>query len=137
MFGSSPSQDSIPDVTSSATNTTPTEIPSTVVPSFPNDPPLPRRNPPRDHQPPARHRSCLITCYSPELVPFLVVIHFLQEPKSNSETIKYPEWKQGMDELRVFHHTHTCDFVPLPYGDKPVSCKWIYKIKTQSDGSIE
>jgi len=25
----------------------------------------------------------------------------------------------------------------LPFGAKPVSCKWIYKIKTWSNGSVE
>jgi len=34
-----------------------------------------------------------MTCYSPEFVSFFVAIYSLQEPKSYSEAIKYPEWQ--------------------------------------------
>ncbi|KAK8933572.1 hypothetical protein KSP39_PZI015652 [Platanthera zijinensis] len=40
-------------------------------------------------------------------------------------------------ELQAFHRTHTWDLVPCPPGVTPVSCKWIFKIKTRPDGSIE
>ena len=33
--------------------------------------------------------------------------------------------------------THTWDLVDLPLGKTPIDCKWIYKVKTHSDGSIE
>jgi len=80
----------------------------------------------------------MTTCYFPEFVSFLPVIHFLQEPKSYSEVIEYPEWKQIMnEELQAFQHSHTWDLVPLPFGVKPVSCKWIYNIKTQFDGPVK
>ena len=65
-------------------------------------------------------------------------MHSLHEPKSYSKAIKYPEWQYVMDkELRAFHHTYSWDLVPLPSNAKPVSCKWIYKIKTQSDEFVE
>lgn len=41
------------------------------------------------------------------------------------------------EELEAFHRTQTWDLVPCPPGISPISCKWIYKIKTRSDGSIE
>ena len=41
------------------------------------------------------------------------------------------------EELATFQHTHTWDLVPLPPGAKSVSYKWIYEIKTKSDGSVE
>lgn len=31
---------------------------------------------------------------------------------------------------------HTWDIVPLPPGKKAIPCKWVYKIKQKSDGSI-
>ena len=33
--------------------------------------------------------------------------------------------------------THTWDLVDLPHGKSAIGCKWVYKIKTKSDGSIE
>jgi hypothetical protein len=33
--------------------------------------------------------------------------------------------------------THTWDLVDLPHGKSVIGCKWVYKIKTKSDGSIE
>jgi len=41
------------------------------------------------------------------------------------------------EKLTVFQRTHTWDLILLPPGANPVSCKWIYIIKTKSDGSVE
>ena len=41
------------------------------------------------------------------------------------------------EELDALSKNHTWDFVNLPPGKSVVGCKWIYKIKTRSDGSIE
>jgi hypothetical protein len=41
------------------------------------------------------------------------------------------------DELSTLHKTYTWDLVPLPLGKSVVGCRWMYKIKTNSDGSIE
>ena len=41
------------------------------------------------------------------------------------------------EELWAFNHTDTRDVVPLPSGVKSLSCKWIYKMKTRSNGSVE
>ncbi|KAL6325062.1 hypothetical protein AAG906_022270 [Vitis piasezkii] len=40
-------------------------------------------------------------------------------------------------ELDALTKNHTWDLVPLPPGQSVVGCKWIYKIKTRSDGSVE
>ena len=42
--------------------------------------------------------------------------------------------ERGADALSK---NHTWDLVTLPPGKSVVGCKWIYKIKTRSDGSIE
>ena len=41
------------------------------------------------------------------------------------------------EELDALSKNHTWDLVTLPPGKSMVGCKWIYKIKTHSDGSIE
>jgi hypothetical protein len=41
------------------------------------------------------------------------------------------------EELSTLHKTYTWDLVPLSLGKSVVGCRWMYKIKTNSDGSIE
>ena len=41
------------------------------------------------------------------------------------------------EELDALTKNHTWDLVTLPPRKSMVGCKWIYKIKTRSDGSIE
>ena len=41
------------------------------------------------------------------------------------------------EELDTLFKNHTWDLVTLPPGKSVVGCKWIYKIKTHSNGSIE
>ena len=41
------------------------------------------------------------------------------------------------EELDALTKNHIWDLVTLPLGQSVVGCKWIYKIKTRSDGSIE
>ena len=42
-----------------------------------------------------------------------------------------------IEELQALEKTHTWDLVDLPRGKSAISCKWVYKIKTKSDGTIE
>lgn len=42
-----------------------------------------------------------------------------------------------IDELQALDETHTWDLVDLPLNKKAMGCKWVYKIKTRSDGSVE
>ncbi|KAJ7961922.1 Retrovirus-related Pol polyprotein from transposon TNT 1-94 [Quillaja saponaria] len=46
--------------------------------------------------------------------------------------------RQAMNgELQALEKTHTWDLVDLLSGKTPIGCKWVYKIKTRSDSSIE
>jgi hypothetical protein len=40
-------------------------------------------------------------------------------------------------KLSALHKTYSWDLVPLPPNKSIVSCRWVYKIKTNFDGSIE
>ena len=62
----------------------------------------------------------------------------LHEPHTYREASTNPLWQIVMKkELDVLSKNHTWDLVTLPPGKSVVGCKWIYKIKTRSDGSIE
>jgi len=41
------------------------------------------------------------------------------------------------DELQALENTHTWDLVDLSKGKHAMGCKWVYKIKTHSDGFID
>ena len=40
-------------------------------------------------------------------------------------------------ELEALECTSTWELVPLPPGAVPITCKWVFKVKTRSDGSVE
>ena len=62
----------------------------------------------------------------------------LHEPHTYREASIDPLWQIAMkEELDALSKKHTWDLVNLPPEKSVVSCKWIYKIKTRSDGSIE
>jgi hypothetical protein len=62
----------------------------------------------------------------------------IHEPHSFCEASTDLLWQKAMsEELSALSKTHTWDLVGLPPGKTAVGCKWVYKIKTKSDGSIE
>ena len=62
----------------------------------------------------------------------------IQEPQTFHEASSNPLWKQAMkEELDALHKTGTWDLVDLLSGKSVIGCKWVYKIKTRSDGTID
>ncbi|KAI3748828.1 hypothetical protein L6452_12207 [Arctium lappa] len=60
------------------------------------------------------------------------------EPTSYKEASSNPDWQKAMDEeLQALDKAQTWEFVPLPPGKSPIGSKWVFKIKTKSDGSID
>jgi len=60
------------------------------------------------------------------------------EPVTYEEAARIPEWQLAMtEELAALDRTRTWDPVPLPSHVVPITSKWVFKIKTKSDGSIE
>jgi hypothetical protein len=41
------------------------------------------------------------------------------------------------EEIATLERTGTWDLVSPPLGVCPITCKWVYKIKIRSDGSLE
>ncbi|XP_035209542.1 uncharacterized protein LOC118184019 [Stegodyphus dumicola] len=65
----------------------------------------------------------------------------LEEPKTYDEATKSPEyadWKRAMDEEMASHAKHgTWQLVEPPNGRKILDNRWVYRVKTNPDGSIE
>ena len=62
----------------------------------------------------------------------------VSKPVTYQEAASIPEWQLAMsEELAALDRTGTWDLVPLPPHAIPITCKWVFKIKTKSDGSIE
>ena len=62
----------------------------------------------------------------------------LYEPHTYHEAHTDPLWQQAMNEkLDALHKNNTWDMVDLPPGQSVVGCRWVYKIKTKADGSVE
>jgi hypothetical protein len=62
----------------------------------------------------------------------------LSEPASYRDVILHPEWLDAMaEEIAALERPGTLDLVPCPPRAHPITCKWVYKVKTCSDGSLE
>ncbi|KAK1631015.1 hypothetical protein QYE76_005330 [Lolium multiflorum] len=60
------------------------------------------------------------------------------EPTSYRDVERHPEWQLAMaEEIAALERTGTWNLVSPPTSVRPITCKWIYKIKTLSDGSLE
>ncbi|KAL0389131.1 UNVERIFIED_CONTAM: hypothetical protein Scaly_0270200 [Sesamum calycinum] len=59
-------------------------------------------------------------------------------PRTYREASSNPLWQQAMvEELTALTTQHTWDVVDMPSNKPVVGCKWVYKIKTQADDSID
>ena len=99
--------------------------------------PAPPEDPPQDIPP--RH-STWVRSIPTHLLDYYcyTTLATLHEPQTYREASTDPLWQIAMkEELDALTKNHTWDLVTLPPGQSMVGCKWIYKIKTRSDGSIE
>ena len=88
----------------------------------------------------ALRRSHRVTTLPSHLRDFhcFSALAYLQEPQSFREASSNPLWQQAMkEELDALHNTGTWDLIDLPPGKSAIGCKWIYKIKTRSDGTVD
>ena len=60
------------------------------------------------------------------------------EPSSYEEASNGPRWRKAMDkEVKALNDNQTWDLVPRPNEINPISCIWVYKVKTHPDGLVE
>lgn len=59
------------------------------------------------------------------------------EPAFYDQAKRNPHWELAIQqELEALQTNYTWDIVSLPKGKKPISYRWIYKLKYKIDGSI-
>ena len=114
------------------------ELPAPII-NVPTDP-----APTVDHVGPsgshALRRSHRVTTLPSHLRDFhcFSALASLQEPQTFHEASSNPLWQQAMkEELDALHKTGTWDLAYLPFRKSAIGCKWVYKIKTRSDGTVD
>ncbi|KAL2239212.1 UNVERIFIED_CONTAM: Retrovirus-related Pol polyprotein from transposon RE2 [Sesamum indicum] len=69
---------------------------------------------------------------------FVASLSVLQEPRSFTEAVVHPEWKDAMrSELDALEKNHTWELTTLPEGKRTIGCKWVYKTKLRADGTVD
>ena len=69
---------------------------------------------------------------------FIAQINQVTEPKNYSEAVLHPEWQEAMrSELQALQANSTWTLTSLPARKTSIGCRWVYKIKHRSDGSIK
>ena len=75
---------------------------------------------------------------SPNMQVFSSSLSTIIEPQTYQEAITDPNWCKAMDtKIITLELNQTWEVTDLPPGKKPVDCKYVYKIKYKSDGSVE
>eukprot|EP00253_Pinus_taeda_P009952 PITA_09952 len=63
-------------------------------------------------------------------------LHSIFEPQTYSEAKGISKWEHAMEaEFQSLQKNHTWTLSDLPEGKKPISCKWVYKVKHNADGT--
>jgi len=74
----------------------------------------------------------------PKHVACLTAIEEFPVPSSYEQAAKHPGWVAAMNkEIDALQINNTWEVVDLPPNKKAISCKWVYKTKLKSDGSLE
>jgi histone deacetylase 1/2 len=60
------------------------------------------------------------------------------EPENITEAFGHVDWKKAMhDEYSALMRNETWHLVPAKEGKNIIDCKWVYKVKRKSDGTID
>jgi len=68
---------------------------------------------------------------------YLANITTTKEPHTYAQAIIDPNWRKAMDEeLSALQLNQTWTLTVLPAGQKPIGCKWVNKLKYNSNSSV-
>jgi hypothetical protein len=69
---------------------------------------------------------------------FSLSVSAIVEPNSYKQAIQSEEWREAMDnEIKALELNNTWSVVDLPASKHAIGCKWVYKVKLKSDGTLE
>ena len=75
---------------------------------------------------------------SPDYYGHQCNLSITEEPKCAEDALKEKKWRDAMKaEINSLHQHNVWDLVECPKGCKPVGSKWVFKVKTNADGSTE
>jgi hypothetical protein len=115
-----------------ATSHTPisADTPAQAIPS-----PQPAVPPPVNTHP--MHTRAKNGIFKPKLYHTTITDYTYTEPPTYLTASKYPQWCIAMDEeFSALQRQQTWSLVPSPPGKNIVGCKWVFKLKRNSDGTI-
>ena len=97
-----------------------------------NSPPTSLVRPENVHPVVTRAKAGIV---QPRIHPSLLCVH--TEPKSVKQALQDSKWFSAMtDEFQALKRNNTWTLVPLPPHRNAIGCKWVYRFKENSDGSI-
>jgi hypothetical protein len=77
-------------------------------------------------------------CFSPKFQAFSSNLSIMVKPTLYSTAVKDLGWCKAMDaKLQALEENQTLILTDLPLGKDTMDCKYVYKIKRNSDGSME
>nr|KAJ0189210.1 hypothetical protein LSAT_V11C800391990 [Lactuca sativa] len=92
----------------------------------------------RETPPPQLRRTERIRKPNPKYANSAILEDGVKEPETYEEAIKNKAWQKAMEEeVTSLKQNQTWELVPIPRDIKPISCKWVYKLKRRPNGSIE
>lgn len=74
----------------------------------------------------------------PQYFSFVMAVSIIPpEPACFSQAVQFHKWRVVMDkEIEALEFNNTWTLTSLPAGKLSIGCKWFYRVKYHSDGSI-